>query len=192
MVKPREEFLGLLNVAQQNAQIVAEVLASRGYHVRILPHSISPNVEERWKHTDEGDLEITQRVELKHWPNIDFKSLDEVPYDNVIVDEAYKIDKEHRTTLYAYLILNASVTGYLLIPIWTRRYWFKKELHDGREDSERTYYMCAKRFLAFYWLGDPPPPIIERVVERVVSRCAKHGEYDGDGNCEQCELERMG
>lgn len=27
---------------------------------------------------------------------------------------------------------------------------------------------------------------------RIVARCHKHGEYEGDGNCPGCELERMG
>jgi hypothetical protein len=145
MVKPTDEFRGLMANAREVAFVVATELGKRGHRVRVVPNTVSPNVEERWSHTDEGDLEITQRVEVKHWPKIDFKSRDEVPYTDIIVDEAYKIDKKHQTPFYAYIIVNASMTGGLLIPIWSKAFWFKSTRHDRREGQSREFYLCPRK-----------------------------------------------
>jgi hypothetical protein len=128
--------------AREVSFVVAAALKQRGHRVRIIPNTVSPNVKERWDHTDNGDLEISQRVEVKHWPNIDFLSREEVPYTNVIVDETYKIEKEHDLPCYAHIIVNASMTGGLLIPIWTRPFWFKEIRPDRREGGPREFYFC--------------------------------------------------
>lgn len=142
MVKPTSEFRSLIKNARDVAFAVASELGRRGHRVRIVPSTISPNVEERWQHTDDGDLEITQRIEVKHWPNIDFQSQAEVPYQNVIVDEVYKLEKSMTLPCYAYVIVNASLTAALFIPIWSRPFWFKKKRWDRREGDEREFYFC--------------------------------------------------
>lgn len=142
MAKGHDEFTRLLTNARDVAFVVAEHLTVRGHRVRVVPNTVSPTFAERWEHTDNGDLEITQRVEVKHWPGIDFQSRHEVPYENVIVDEAYKVEKAHEVPLYAYVIVNASKTGFLLIPTWTRDAWFKQRKHDKREGSMREFYFC--------------------------------------------------
>lgn len=152
MVKPRDEFVDLMRTARETAYLLAAALTTKGYNIRILPNSISPNEKDRWNHTDHGDLEIIQRIEVKHWPDIDFKSVEDITYKNIIVDEAYKIEAKHQSSLFAYMILNASVTGYILIPVWTKRQWFKEEKFDKREGRMRLYYFCPKSHLTYHCL----------------------------------------
>ena len=149
MVKPTEEFTELLRKARDVSFIVAASLTKRGHRVRILPSSWSSTIGKPGQYVDDGDLEITQRVEVKHWPQIDFQSLDDVPYSNIIVDEAYKIEKRHELPLYAYIIVNASMTGYLLIPVWTRQQWFRESRHDRREGHDREFYFCPRDLAHF-------------------------------------------
>lgn len=149
MVKPTEEFTQLLRNARDVSFIVADNLTRRGHRVRILPSSWSNTIGQPGQYVDDGDLEITQRVEVKHWPHIDFQSREQVPYPNIIVDEVYKIEKRHEVPLYAYIIVNASMTGYLLIPIWTQQSWFKQARHDRREGHHREFYFCPRELTHF-------------------------------------------
>ena len=141
-MKPTEEFRGLLATSHTVAHVVAKSLALEGHHVRVLPYTVTPNEAERHKHTDHGDLEIRMRVEVKHRPDIDFKTRDEFPWPSVIVDEAYKIDDPPPLPLYGYVIVNASMTAYLWIQAWTRLAWFKEQEFDRRDNQTHTFYKC--------------------------------------------------
>jgi hypothetical protein len=125
-------------------------LLSKGYNVKILPNRISPNKESRWEYVDDGDLELVLRGEVKHKPDIDFKSADEMPYLNLIVDEVYKIEKKHKSSLFGYFIVNASGTGFIFVPGWTQQYWFKERHFDKREQEERNFYMVGKEHVKYY------------------------------------------
>lgn len=144
MVKEYTKFIDALSESRSCAWLAAEWLMGIGYDVKILPGTTTPNEEERFQHVDLGDIEIAQRIEVKYWPDIDFSSLGDVPYDNIIVDEAYKIDKFNIATLYGYLILNASKTACLLISARTKEHWFRKEVFDRKENSKRTFMFCPK------------------------------------------------
>lgn len=84
---------------------------------------------------------------------MDFKSLGDVPYKNIIVDEAYKLLKYPRATLYGYVIVNSSCTGALLISRNTRGHWFDCEMIDGREGNRRTYTVCPRDFVDYVELS---------------------------------------
>ena len=88
-------------------------------------------------------------MEVKYWPEIDFQSLEDVPYPNIIVDEAYKIAKFPKPTLYGYVILNASKTGCLLIRSVTRSKWFDKKVFDKKEGDNRVFCFCPKEYVSY-------------------------------------------
>lgn len=119
-------------------------LKSIGHHVTHLPQSTTPDRESRWQHTDQGDLVIRQRIEVKHWPNIDFKSFDDVPYDNIIVDEAYKIQKPGGLSVHSYVIVNASADRAIIILSTTKKHWFTETKWDRMENSQREFCFCPK------------------------------------------------
>lgn len=150
MTKPREEFIALLENSRLAVRAVASQLYKKGYNVRIVPNLTADSVEARWDYIDDGDIEITLRIEVKCWPNNDFKSLDDISWDEIIVDEVYKIDnRKHKSTLFSYVIVNASKTGCIYIPVWTSKHWFKKMLPDKREHAEREFYMIKKEHLEY-------------------------------------------
>ena len=143
MSKPTEKFLDLITKARDVSFIVAEALAQRGHRVRVIPNTVRPSFAERWEHTDSGDLEVTLRVEVKH-VRINFHSRESFPYDSLIVDEAYKVEKQHELPLYGYAQVNASLTGCLIIPMWTRDAWYKEHRFDKQENARRLFYFCPK------------------------------------------------
>ena len=153
MVKPRDEFVSLMKDSMKAAAIVAASLREDGFEVEILPSKgISPNEARRWSYVDHGDLVVSwgidkERIEAKKWPNIDFFTLDEIPYADIIVDESYKIEKPGRLPLFAYIIVNSSETAYLSIPIWTKGHWFIDTKLDRREGTERAFYFCPKQYV---------------------------------------------
>lgn len=152
MTKPYDRFIKSLQESRLCAWIVSEYLLKKGFDVRIIPATTTPNEEERFDHVDTGDIEIRLRAEVKHWPNIDFTSIDTVPYDKIIVDETYKIKKYGAATLYGYFILNASKTACLFIPGRTRSSWIEEEAHDKVEGGTRNFTFCPKDLVRFYWI----------------------------------------
>lgn len=143
-MKPDTEFAELFYRAREVQFAMANNLQARGHCVRLMTNALTPNRERRFEYTDEGDLELRMRVEVKHWPTIDFHSLDDVPYANIIVDTAHSLELPREMPVYGYTIVNASMTGYLLIPAWTRGAWFKERRHDRRENKDREFYFCPK------------------------------------------------
>lgn len=122
MTKPYDSFIKSLDESRRAAWDVAEWLTGKGMNIKILPATTTESEADRFNHVDTGDLEIIQRIEVKVWPKIDFTSPESVPYKDVIVDEAYKIQKYAPGTLYGYFILNESKTMCMWISSATRKF----------------------------------------------------------------------
>ena len=148
-MKKREVFEQNLKDAGNATIIVNDWMKKLGFDTEVLPYDITPNEESRYEYTDDGDIKMTMRVEVKQWKEIDFVSLEDVPYQDIIVDEKYKIDKRNIRTLYCYIILNVSKTKCLIIYSNTYKKWFFKELYDKKEKNYRTFYLCPKKYVKF-------------------------------------------
>jgi hypothetical protein len=121
--------------------IAARWLESKGYRVTIKPTLLRPDVHQMSRYSDNGDLEIIQRVEVKHRPNINFYDLGSFPYETAIVDVCHTWDKA-RPKPYAYLIFNADRTGFLIITRHSFKYWRKVEKFDRKKNRSRQFYVC--------------------------------------------------
>ena len=144
-----DAFVESLGLSQVIALEIAGWLAERGYNCRYKPGTVTPNPESRMEHVDFGDLEVIKRLEVKHWPNIDFQSLDDIGYENIIVDETYKLKKYHKNTLYSYMIVNASRTGALWIDTRTREHWYEDELPDKNNPGTRNFTLVPKKYAIY-------------------------------------------
>jgi len=155
LTKPYEKFVEALDSSRQDSFLVADWLIKKNFSgVRILPASTRKE-SERWQdHTDSGDIEVRMRVEVKRWPKIDFLSLADIPYKNIIVDEAYKIAKFPVATLYGYFILNASRSACMFISSRTRSEWVEEEKYDNLDKSNKKFVFCPKSLVSFHKLGE--------------------------------------
>jgi len=61
------------------------------------------------------------------------------PYEDVLIDEAYKIDNKNINTLFGYAIANNPLHGFIFVPRSTRKYWYKVKKYDRREKQYREF-----------------------------------------------------
>lgn len=148
-MKTREEFVRLLNNSNNVTEQVVAFLKARGYDVEAIPNTLTPDWELRWQYTDNGDILIRQRIEVKHFQKLDFRSIDEIPFEYLIIDETYKVIAPHTLTLFVYILVNASRTGCAVVGNWTRKYWIQRTMYDSRENEERDFTLVEKKHL-FY------------------------------------------
>jgi len=146
------EFVERLSISDLAVFRVYMYFVSMGFLLNILQHEISPDHRSRWKYTDDGDIEIflddptphtAYRIEVKHRTTINFNSIDTYPFPDIILDEAYKVEKDHDRPLFAYAIVNADRTGMIIIPARSLPYWFVRTIHDNHYNDDRKFYTCA-------------------------------------------------
>lgn len=155
---PDDVFLASLEKSHEVAEVVRQALVRRGHQVRTLPNTVRPSSDERWEHTDDGDLEITLRVEVKHKTKVDFQSFDDFPFPDIITDEVYKVTREHAAKLYAYVIVNTSMTAAMVCGVWDRHHWFVRKIVDSRDGLVRDFYVCPKQYATFWQLDKQSLP----------------------------------
>jgi hypothetical protein len=159
MTKEFNHWRSSLDKSRQVASDLAEWYnKNTTYSTRVPIQQTTPNEEDRWQYVDDGDFEITcdglvYRAESKYWPKIDFHSVRDVRYRNIIVDEAYKIKREHKLPLFGYHIVNSSETGFMFISPVTRSYWFTERKYDKVEGEERDFVFCPKEYIAYYTMA---------------------------------------
>jgi hypothetical protein len=147
----RPQFVRLMNQSYEITKLVAKWFECKGFRVEIPELRISPSWNDRLDYSDSGDFYFfnnqgKKRVEVKYWPKIDFKSLDEV-YANVIVNAVNSWDAaEPKPDLH--IIVNKSKSHVVWINSTTKQHWYKDRVYDRRKNGERTFYFCPKRYLS--------------------------------------------
>jgi len=135
--------------SQEAVWLVARWLSRRGNNVTVRAIHVRPTVETLAEYGDAGDLEIVNRIEVKH-RRLPFTSAADYPYRTVTVDVAHAWDRAHPKP-FAYVILNQSRTVAALVLRTTARQWERVTKHDHAKHRDRTFYECPVdlvRFLA--------------------------------------------
>jgi hypothetical protein len=157
-MKDDDTFFAGLNKSREVAELVCQWLKRKGYDVTHPPQKTRPRnvpIEERWRYTDDGDLEIKlngeiKRIEVKYRPEMAFRSGNDIPYHEIIVDEQYKIDGAHTYPLLAYIIVDKTKRCAMMITEKTKDYWYASTKFDRKEQEERTFCMCPKEHCLFF------------------------------------------
>ena len=149
MTKTHENFKSALLDSREPVVSVAEWLVTQGHDVKILENTVSPTLEERFEHMDDGDIEVRLRVEVKGRGSLDFDSVASFPFPTVIVDEAYKIAKVHPKKLFGYAIVNKTKTGLLWIPASTKKHWVTTTKRDSKEGMDKKFVECPKEYTTY-------------------------------------------
>ena len=148
-MKTDQEFISALNDSEKSVSKVASWLSKGGADVMIKPTVIRPNVESRKEYLDNGDIEIRQRIEIKH-RNLNFTNVSDYPFDTVIVDEVHKFDRIIKAQLWGYVILNKMQTHCCVIKLTTHSEWKKKSRYDKKDKQSCEYYFCPREHCVFY------------------------------------------
>ena len=132
--------------SQQSVMVVAEWLRSKGLPVIIRPTFVRPSSDKMSEFSDSGDLEIIQRVEVKHRKTLQFTSSADFPYKTVIVDACHCYDNANPKP-YAYIIVNRMMDAGFLVKCETRPQWSRVEKLDTAKGRVRSFYECPTKLV---------------------------------------------
>ena len=144
-------FQGHLKDSRDSVWLVARWLQERGNAVVVNPLSVAERHEDWKKHTDSGDLAITQRVEVKSL-SAEFVSRETWPFG-----EKFIVCAKHAWDLavprpYSFIYVNRAKTHVALVMGTTHKRWFVEDRVDSRYDGvKQAFYFCPLddvRFLA--------------------------------------------
>ena len=141
-------FVQDLQASQGVVWQAAKYIGSLGYTVTVRGTNVRPSPEEAPSYSDMGDIEIIQRIEVKKRIDIDFRSVDDFPYDSIIVDVAHTWDNAKQKP-YAYMIYNSSLTGFILVKGSTFKHWIKVQKYDRQKKRKRIFYECPLQYCSY-------------------------------------------
>jgi hypothetical protein len=146
-MKADQQFVEDFLDSNAYVNVVAYWLTSKGITARILPNKLRPDVKVRHKYYDQGDIEITMKVEVKH-RGFDFTTQADYPYPTILIDKAYNIRQKIKD-LYAYAILSKSGEACAFVLKSTRKHWRKVEKFDNVAKENAVFYEVPKEYAAF-------------------------------------------
>jgi len=142
-------FIEHLDASNPTVFQCAKFFYDKGIQVAISPMSKSKGYDDRLDHTDDGDLFIQQRIEVKGL-SADFTNGSDWPFrDEFIVCAAHSYDRA-KPKPYAYMILNRNRTHVAIVYGKSRPQWTTKRIKDGRyEDMTQEFYLCPLEHVDF-------------------------------------------
>jgi hypothetical protein len=147
-----DNFFELLDASQSTVWMAAQWLVSRGFNVKVNASGKTPDHENWKKYADNGDLEVSQRVEVKR-SGYDFTCAQDYPFENMIVCAKHSYDNAIPKP-YVYLIFNKAGTHVARIYSRQRHEWFEQEKEDGRfKGYKQVFYFINRNKVNFVPLG---------------------------------------
>jgi hypothetical protein len=157
-LKTDEEFISNLKKSVKPVTLIAEYLKSKGFKVEVPEQIIGATFKDRQKLRDKGDILLFEangqvynpplRVEVKGLSK-HFTSMEDFPYDTIIIDEEYKVKKGKIETLYKYYIVSDDFKTIASIDASTFPQWFILEKFDRKERDKCKFYVCDKKYWTF-------------------------------------------
>jgi hypothetical protein len=142
-------FIADLRKSKDAVAVAAEWLSAKGYPVVIRPTFERPSVEQMGEYSDDGDIEIVQRVEVKRRQNLTFTSKEDFPYETIIVDACHCYDKA-RPKPYLYIIFNREMTAAFVVDVkHTLSQWQRVMKRDRFKGRNRVFYECPLSAVSF-------------------------------------------
>lgn len=140
-------FVNDLLESKSSIWTAAQILNNIGLTVTIPPTNIRPNPEQRMDYSDNGDLVLNLRVEVKR-RNLHFTSTQDYPFPTIIVDVCHKYNNPQTKPLF-YLIFNQTMTHIAIIHCaTTEQYWTTRTINTPvRGPRDRDYYECPKEHI---------------------------------------------
>ena len=141
-------FLEHLDASNPAVFQCAKFFYDKGIQVAITPMTKSKDYNDRLNHTDDGDLYIQQRIEVKGLSR-DFTDGSDWPFDDFIVCAAHSYDRA-KPKPYAYMILNRNRTHVAIVYGKSRPHWTTKFIKDSRyEDLTQEFYLIPIEHVDF-------------------------------------------
>jgi hypothetical protein len=151
--KSDPNFIADLRASKESVRAAAEWLGAMGYPVRVMPTRERPSVREMREYSDSGDLEVTQRVEVKRRPGMTLSKAEDFPYPSIFVDVCHTFDNAHPKP-YAYIVMDCDMAaGFVIYVKQTFRSWVKTRRYDAAKGRHRNFYECPVSLAEFVRFG---------------------------------------
>jgi hypothetical protein len=156
-MKDNATFLADLKRSEIARRYVAQRLAGQAFEVHLPPVEVRPDAAQRMDYYDDGDIHIKspeweawRRVEVKQ-RNLRFTCEKDYPFQTLLIDEVYKVERKHELALHAYYIVNADCSHFCIIPAHSKKWW-KQETHWVAVQKRECTNCVIDKFLVARWL----------------------------------------
>ena len=134
-------FLKELDKSAKAVWMVAHWLNSRGHNVTVNAAGRAPTHADWVDYADNGDLNISLRVEVKAL-TADFTSAEDWPFrGKFIVCAKHAFDRAVPKP-YGYIYLNKAKTNMAMVMCQTSKKWYVEKRTDKRTNIEQEFYLC--------------------------------------------------
>ena len=141
-----EDFKRFINHLDESAGAVfrtAKYFYNKGIPATIQPMKKAKSYKERMKYTDDGDLMISQRIEVKGL-SCSFTGRDDWKFGNKLIVCARHSWDLASPKPYAYMLWNKERTHVAIIYGNTRPHWTVAKVRDKRyQNVEQEMYFCS-------------------------------------------------
>tara|TARA_R110000823_G_scaffold309207_1_gene433256 strand:+ start:83 stop:598 length:516 start_codon:yes stop_codon:yes gene_type:complete len=149
-IENHSKFLSHLDESQSSVWLVAQMLSSRGYDVRI-PPTVKAKQKSDWKScADGGDLFISQRVEVKRL-GVNFSSRDDWPFGSKFIVCAKHSFDLATPKPFAYVILSNDTRFASCVFASDSTNWIVERRTDSRySDVSQDFYFSKLDSVRFF------------------------------------------
>ena len=129
---------------------VKEILEQKGLTVSIDELRIRPEGGKREDYSDKGDLFLNKgndviSIEVKS-SSREYTTMEDYPYNDVIVDMVENWDnKKHLPS--AIINISQKTLCIFVIPVTSKKYWFKKTIRDSIKGYTKDFYFINKKHI---------------------------------------------
>jgi len=139
-----ELFRTLLSRGHRHERLVAAVLRAQGLDAAAQDLRVRPDVEQRRKYRDNGDvLCCGQRIEVKARP-LSFRGPDDLPYDTVFVDTVSKFNAMDPVPM-SYVVVSTETGAMVATATAHRELWLVLERFDRVRRFRERFYAAPRR-----------------------------------------------
>ena len=149
-------FLLDLQKSDEVTWIIARNLRLNGFEVTLPPIKIRPDSGQIKGYGDDGDLRVSNSVvEVKQRPDLSFERLEDFPYSSIIVDVVHHWEEMKVKPSY-YVIVNAGMTGAIIVNGNTRDKWTVSRRWDNKRKRERTFFLVGVEYCNYWNFRERP------------------------------------
>lgn len=154
-----DEFKRLAARGRQAEEAVASYLESKGFEVRLPEKHIRENIEDRHKHSDEGDLfykkdDTWYRVEVKShdYRTKPFTCIADFPFPDVLLEREHRMSDSFRKT-YKWVMVSSDFKYGAVTSLESVIYWYKRTVKKKNYGTTETDWYVPVSHVKIVKLG---------------------------------------
>lgn len=153
MMDNNDRFISHLQQSNEAVWTVANWLHSRGNNVTVNAAGVRPSHEDWKEYADQGDLYISQRVEVKGL-SAEFSCREDWPFGQKFIVCAKNAFDRATPKPHSFIYLNKARTHAAIVMGSTSAKWYVENRKDSRyDDYQQDFYFCPLDQVKFVRIG---------------------------------------